>query len=35
MALIRVGLTELTEIVVPDNYGVAAATVKHKKSCAQ
>ncbi len=35
MALIRVGLTELTEIAIPENYGLAAATVKHKKTCAQ
>jgi hypothetical protein len=35
MALIRVGLKELTSIELPENYGVASATVKHKKSCAQ
>ena len=35
MALIRVGLKELTSIELPDNYGMASATVKHKKSCAQ
>jgi hypothetical protein len=35
MALIRVGLKELTAIELPDNYGMASATVKHKKSCAQ
>lgn len=35
MALIRVGLTELTTMELPDNYGMASATVKHKKSCAQ
>jgi len=35
MALIRVGLKELTQIELPENYGVASATVKHKKSCAQ
>ena len=35
MALIRVGLKELSPIELPENYGVASATVKHKKSCAQ
>jgi hypothetical protein len=35
MALIRVGLKEMTSIELPENYGVASATVKHKKSCAQ
>ncbi|MGL6267975.1 MAG: hypothetical protein ACRC2O_08610 [Chitinophagaceae bacterium] len=35
MALIRVGLTELTLMELPDNYGMASATIKHKKSCAQ
>ena len=35
MALIRIGLKELTPVELPDNYGVASATVKHKKSCAQ
>ncbi len=35
MALIRVGIKELTTIELPHNYGLASATVKHKKSCAQ
>jgi hypothetical protein len=35
MALIRVGLNELSSIELPDSYGVASATVKHKRSCAQ
>jgi len=35
MALIRVGLKELIAIELPDNYGMASATVKHKRSCAQ
>jgi len=35
MALIRVGLKELTQMELPENYGVASATVKHIKSCAQ
>jgi hypothetical protein len=35
MALIRVGLKEITQIDVPETYGVASATVKYKRSCAQ
>lgn len=35
MALIRVGLKELKDLDLPESYGVASATVKHKKSCAQ
>jgi hypothetical protein len=35
MALIRVGLKELTQMELPETYGVASATVKHKRSCAQ
>jgi hypothetical protein len=35
MALIRAGLKEFVSIELPDNYGLASATVKHKKSCAQ
>jgi hypothetical protein len=35
MALIRVGLKELKNMELPENYGVASATVKHNKSCAQ
>jgi hypothetical protein len=35
MALIRVGLKELNGLDLPESYGVASATVKHKKSCAQ
>jgi hypothetical protein len=35
MALIRVGLGELTVIELPESYGVASATVKHKRTCAQ
>jgi hypothetical protein len=35
MALIRVGLAEITQMELPESYGVASATVKHKKSCAQ
>lgn len=35
MALIRVGLTEVTSITLPDNFGVATSTMKYKKQCAQ
>lgn len=35
MALIRVGLNEIAQMELPESYGVASATVKHKKSCAQ
>jgi hypothetical protein len=35
MALIRVGMSELGRIELPETYGVASATVKHRRSCAQ
>jgi hypothetical protein len=35
MALIRVGVTEATTLQVPDEFGVASATVKYRKLCAQ
>jgi hypothetical protein len=35
MALIRVGLKELMALDMPETYGVASATVKHRKACAQ
>lgn len=35
MALIRVGLRELKNIELPESFGVASATVKHNRSCAQ
>ena len=35
MALIRIGLREITQMELPETYGVASATVKHKRSCAQ
>ena len=34
MALIRVGLQEMAIANLPDSYGVAPATVKHKAACA-
>jgi hypothetical protein len=35
MALIRVGINEVSDIEVPQEFGVAASTIKHKKTCAQ
>ena len=35
MALIRVGLAEVADITLPDDFGVASSTVKYKKQCAQ
>lgn len=35
MALIRVGINEVSNIQVPQEFGVAASTIKHKKACAQ
>ena len=35
MALIRVGYHELTDLELPETFGVASATVKHKRTCAQ
>ena len=35
MALIRVGLREIGDIPVDDDYGVASSTLKYRKQCAQ
>lgn len=35
MALIRIGIREIKQIELPEGYGVASATVKHKRTCAQ
>jgi len=35
MALIRVGINEVSDIEIPDDFGVASSTVKHRKQCAQ
>ncbi len=32
MALIRVGINEVTSITVPDGFGVAASTIKYKRT---
>jgi len=35
MALIRVGINEVSTIVVPEGFGVASSTIKHRKECAR
>lgn len=35
MALIRVGITALSEIALPEGYGVASSTIKYRQACAQ
>jgi hypothetical protein len=35
MALIRVGINEVSDIKLPEDFGVASSTVKHRKQCAQ
>ncbi len=35
MALIRVGVNEVSAIKLPEDFGVASSTVKYKKQCAQ
>jgi len=35
MALIRVGIKEVADITLPEEFGVASSTVKHRKQCAQ
>ncbi|WP_290793557.1 DinB family protein [Flavihumibacter sp. UBA7668] len=35
MALIKVGLLELSGIRIPDGYGVASSTIKYQRSCVQ
>jgi hypothetical protein len=35
MALIRVGINEVSTISVPDGFGVASSTIKYRKACAQ
>ncbi len=35
MALIRVGVTELSDIQLPEGFGVANSTTKHREACAQ
>jgi uncharacterized damage-inducible protein DinB len=35
MALIRVGITEVSGVELPESFGVASSTVKYRKACAQ
>ena len=35
MALIRVGISEVSALQLPDGYGVASSTIKYRKACAQ
>lgn len=35
MALIRVGLNELSSVQVDENFGIASSTIKHRNSCVQ
>jgi hypothetical protein len=35
MALIRVALNQFVDLAVPQEFGVAASTIKHQRKCAQ
>ena len=35
MALIRIGISEVSSVSIPENFGIASSTVKYRKTCAQ
>ena len=35
MALIRVGINEVSSVMLPDTFGVASSTIKYREVCAQ
>ncbi|MEO8770230.1 MAG: hypothetical protein ABI402_09105 [Ferruginibacter sp.] len=35
MALIRVGINEVSSITIPEGFGVATSTIKYRKTCVQ
>ena len=35
MALIRVGINEVSDIRLPEGFGVASSTIKYRRACAQ